>query len=113
MKISKLFGGRKAAILYLGRFYSTMTRPIDGVPEDRVPLPDKMIVKKGDNVRNVLVIKRVTKQKLTFVTNAMFASDGKAGKSFSVSRGETVSLTQIDILDASFSVNLTYLDENI
>lgn len=115
MKISELFGGRKAAILYLGRFCSTMTRPVDGVPEDRVPLPDKIVVKKGDDVRGVLRIKSVTKRKLTFEMNLLFVSDRgeQSGKSFFVMRGETINLTETDILDASFSVSLTYLDENI
>lgn len=102
---------KTAKLAILNRFTSTMMYvPDEERDQEPEPEPEVYTVKRGDEVEG-LEITSVTDSKVEFKTYFEYYDGRNYSKKFSVSRGETIWLTEVGLMDADHSYTVTYIDE--
>lgn len=99
---------KEAQISVLNSFSSTMMYMPNKKSEPE-PEPEIYTVKAGDEVEG-LTIKAVTEKEITVETYFEYMCGDDYGTTFTVSRGETIRLTEVGLMDADHTYTICYLD---
>lgn len=105
-------GTKKTARLAItNSYYGTMEYiPDEELEQQPEPEPVVYTVKKGDEIEGLEIVS-VTDSEVKVKTYFEYYDGKNYGKVFTVKRGTTIWMTEVDLLDASHTYTITFLDE--